>query len=85
MTNLVFASDDFVLISAEERVPNLYHTNDVIGAYFPAGASIHLYGYLHRLRENAIFCDNDSVISIVPRVETWPIATGSSWGTCSRN
>jgi hypothetical protein len=43
----VFASDEIVGASwryiAEEKVPNLPHKNDVIGAYVTAGARIHLY------------------------------------------
>jgi len=66
VVNLAFASDDVVWLSrkrgAEEDVPNLRHTNEVIGAYVTAGARIHLYRYLERLRENAIYCDTDSVI-----------------------
>jgi len=56
--NLVFANDDVVWISwkygAEEDVPSMRHTNELIGAYVTAGARIHLYRYLDRLRENAI-------------------------------
>jgi len=52
-TNLVSASDDVVRLSwkcgTEEDVPNLRHTNEVIGAYVTAGAKIHLYRYLDRL------------------------------------
>jgi len=63
--NLAFASDDVVYISwkrgAEEDVPNLGHTNEVIGIYVTAGVRIHLYRYLNRLGENAIYCDTDSV------------------------
>ena len=66
----------FVEISAEERVPNLRHTNQVIGAYVTAGSRIHLYGYLYWLWENAIYCDTDSVIFIQPSAESWPIPTG---------
>jgi hypothetical protein len=62
-------------VSAEENVPNLPHTNEVIGAYVTAGARIHLYSFLDRLQENAIYCDTDSVIFIQPRGEPWPIAT----------
>jgi len=55
VTNLVFASDDVVWLSwkhrAEEDVPRLRHTNEVIGAYVSAGARIHLYRYLDRLQE----------------------------------
>ena len=47
VTNFMFANHDVVWISwkytAEERVPSLRHTNEVIGAYVTAGASIHLY------------------------------------------
>jgi len=46
VVNHVFASDDVILFSwkrgTEEYVPNLRHTNEVIGAYVPAGARIHL-------------------------------------------
>jgi len=74
VTNLAFASDDVVYISwkrgAEEDVHNLRHTNDVIGAYVTAGTRIHLYRYLDGLRENAMYCDTDSVIYIQPRGET---------------
>jgi len=52
VTNLAFASDDVVWISwkseAEEPVPNLLHTNEVVGAYVTAGAGIQLYRYLDR-------------------------------------
>jgi hypothetical protein len=66
----VFASDDVVCASwrykAEEKVPNLRHTNEVIGAYVTAGARIHLYKYLDRLQERALYCDTDFVIFIQP-------------------
>jgi len=58
-------------------VPNLHHTNEVIGAYVTAGARINLYGFLDRLQEKAIYCDTDSVIFIQPSGELWPIATGN--------
>jgi len=61
-------------------VTNLRHTNEVIGAYVTAGARIHLYRYLDRLRENAIYCDTDSVIYIQPRDETALIETGDKLG-----
>ena len=50
VTNLPFPSDEVVSISlkhsVEERVPNLRHTNEVIGAYVTSGKRIHLYRYL---------------------------------------
>ena len=82
--NLAFASDELVWrswkISAEERLPKLRHTNEVIGAYGTAGARIHLYVFLVRLREIAIYCDTDSVIFIQPSAEPWLIATGDKLG-----
>jgi len=68
VTNLAFTNDDLVWISwkhsAEQHVPNLRHTNEVIDAYVTAGSRIHLYRYLDRLGERAIYCDTDSVIYI---------------------
>ena len=70
---MAFPSDHIVWfswkLSTEERVPNLHHTNEVIGAYVTAGARIHLFEFLNRLEENAIYCDTDSVIFIQPRSE----------------
>ena len=47
VVNLMFASDDVVWASwhliAEEKIPNLRHTNEVIGAYITAGARLLLY------------------------------------------
>jgi len=86
LTNLAFATfarDDVWLswkFFAEERMRNLRHTNDVIGAYVTAGARIHLYGYLHRLRENAIYFDTDSVIFIHSSAEKYPTAPGDKLG-----
>ena len=52
------ANDDGVWISwqysADERVPSLRHTNEVIGPYVTAGARIHLYGFLDKLQEKRI-------------------------------
>jgi hypothetical protein len=70
----------FWKLSAEENVPNLPHTNEVIGAYVTAVARIHLYNFLNRLQENAIYFNTDSVIFIQPSGEPWPIATGDKLG-----
>jgi len=63
VVNLIFASDYVVWLSwkrgAEEDVPNLRNTNEVIGPYVTAGSRIHLYRYLDKLREKAIYCDTD--------------------------
>ena len=50
-------------------MPNLCHTNEVIGSYVSAGARIHLYRYLDRLEENTIYCHTDCVIYIQPSGE----------------
>jgi len=83
--NLAFANDDVVWIlwkyGAQEDVTSLRHTNEVIGAYVTAGARIHLYRYLDRLRKNAMYCDTDSVIYIQPKGDGTPlIETGDKLG-----
>jgi len=69
VANLVIASDDVVWASwrfvAEEGIPCLRHTYE--GAYVTAGACLHLYSYLDRLQERAIYCDTDSVVYVHPR------------------
>ena len=66
--------------SAEERVPNLHHTNQVIGAYVTSGARRHPYRYLDRLGERPNYCDTDSVIYIQPKDEPNLIVTGDKLG-----
>jgi len=82
--NLAFASDEVVYISwkydAEEDVPNLHHTNEVIRAYLTTGAKIYFYRFLDRLREKAKYCETDSVIYIQPRGEPPLIETGDKLG-----
>ena len=84
--NMLFANDDVVWISlrysADKRVPSLRHTNEVIGAYVTAGARIHLYGFLEKLQEKAIYCDTDSVIFVQPGTVCEPtlIKTGDNLG-----
>jgi len=71
--NVMFASDYVVWISwqysADERVPSLRHTNEVIGAYVTAGARIQLYGFLDKLQEKAVYTDTDSATFIQPGQE----------------
>ena len=66
--NLLFASDHVVWVSwkyaAVERIQNLPHTNEVVGSFVTAGARIHLYAYLDKLQDRAIYTDTDSVIYI---------------------
>ena len=61
-------------------MPNLRHTNEVIGAYITTGASIHLYRYLDRLGERAIYCDTDSFIYMQPKDEPNLIETEDKLG-----
>jgi len=82
--NMLFVNDDVVWISwqfsSEERVPSVSHTNEVIGAYVTAGARIHLYSYMNRLKGKTIYTDMDSVIHIQPRNEPSLIETGNNLG-----
>ena len=74
--NALFTSDDVVWISwqysADERVPSLRHTNEIIGAFVTAGARIHLYSFLDKLQEKAIYTDTDAVIFIQPGPKSEP-------------
>jgi len=69
--SMLFANDDVVWIScqhsADELVPSLRHTNEVIGAYVTAGARIHLYSFLNKLQDKAIYTDTDSDIYTTER------------------
>jgi hypothetical protein len=64
----VFASNEVVCASwkytADENVPNIRHINEVIGVFVTAGARIHLYKYLDRLKQKTLYCGTDSVIFI---------------------
>jgi len=84
VTNLVFASDDVVWLSwkhgAEEDMSSLRHTNGIMGAYVTAGARIHLYRYLDRLQERAIYCDTDPVTYVQPKDEPSLNVTGDKLG-----
>jgi hypothetical protein len=81
---LVFASDEVVCATrryiADEKVPNLPHTNEVIGAYVTAGARIHCNSYLAKLKQMALFCDTDSVVYIQPDDPPALIETGDCLG-----
>jgi hypothetical protein len=82
--NLIFASDEAVWASwgfaAEEKIPTLRHTNEVIGAYVATGASLHLYKYLDLLQERALYCDTDSVLYIQDESEPRLIEFGDNLG-----
>ena len=80
---LIFASDDVVWASLryipEEKVPNLRHTNEVIGAYVTAGARIHLYCNLCSLQKRALCCDTGLMIYIQPTAESRWFKPATVW------
>jgi len=59
--NLMLASDSVVWASlrytTEEQSPSLRHTNEVVAAYEACGGRMHLYAYLDKLGERALYCD----------------------------
>ena len=84
VSSLIIVSDHAVWISwqhAHERhAPTLKPTNDVIASYLTAGARIHLYSYLNRLQEKALYCDTDSVVYDEQRGEPGLVETGECLG-----
>jgi hypothetical protein len=81
---LLFASDNVWIswkYAAEGKIPNLPHTNEVIVSYVTAGARIHLYAYLDKLQERAIYTDTDSVIFIQDDSEPPLIVCGDKLGS----
>ena len=84
VASLTFASDDVIWASwrfiEEEKILNLRHTNEVIGAYVTAGGRLHLYKYLDKLEKCAIYFDTDSVIFVQPSSEQALIETGDILG-----
>lgn len=83
--NMMFAGEKAVWVSwrftAEEQIPSLRHTKEVIGAYVTAGAWIHLYSYLDRLQENALHCGTHSIIYIQPTDGPQLFQTGHRLGS----
>ena len=61
-------------------MPNLFHTNDVIASYVTAGARLHLYSYLDRLKERALYCGTYSVLYVQPRDGPALVETGDCLG-----
>ena len=66
--------------SEEAGAPSLPHTNEAVASYVRAGARLHLYGYLDKLKENALYCDTDSVIFVQPRDDAALVQTGDCLG-----
>ena len=46
---------------AQEKVPSLRHTKEVIASYVACGGRIHLFAHLVKLEERALYCETDSV------------------------
>jgi hypothetical protein len=84
VVSVLFASDQVVWASwryaEDESVPNLCHTNNIVGAYVTTGGRMQLYQYLDTLQDKALYCDTDSVIYIQPKSEPPLIETGDSLG-----
>ena len=40
-------------------MPSMRHTNEVIGAFVACGGRMHLYAYLDKFGECALYCDTD--------------------------
>jgi hypothetical protein len=82
--NMMFASDDVVWISwhfsPEERVSILRHTNEFISAFVTAGVRIHLYSYLNRLQDKAIYFNMNCVLYIQPNEGPAPVETADNLG-----
>jgi hypothetical protein len=79
-----FASEKIVWIAwrfaVADSVPNLAHTNDFTGSFVTSGARIHLYGYLDRLGDRALYCDTDSITYVQPRDQPSLVETGDRLG-----
>ena len=60
--------------------PSLPHTNEGIASFVTAGGILHLYGYLDKLKEHALYCDTDSVIFFQPRDDAALVLTGDCLG-----
>jgi hypothetical protein len=84
VVNMMFARIDVVWISrqysSEEHVPSLRHTNEVRGVFVTAGALIHLYSYLDRLKDKAIYCDTERFIYVQPVDKPPLVETGDRLG-----
>jgi len=65
---------------ADEQIPILRHTKDVIGAYLTDGSRLRLYSYLDRLQEWALYYDTDSIMFVQPRDEPALVETGDHLG-----
>jgi len=80
----MFASDSVVSASwrytAEEQAPSLRHTNEVVAAYVACGGRMHLYAYMDKFGERALYCDTDSVIFVQKTYETPLIECGDALG-----
>jgi hypothetical protein len=69
-----------VAFSDEEKIPNLKHTIEVLGAYVIAGARLRLYHFRDKEQENALYCDTDSIIFVQKESEPPQIKCGDNLG-----
>ena len=84
VTTLLFSGDSVCWISwrhsDEAGAPSLRDTNEAIASFVTAGARLHLYRYLDKLKEHALYCDTDSVIFVQPRDDAALVLTGDCLG-----
>ena len=64
---------------------SLRHTKEVIGAYITGEEMIYLCQWLYLLRGNAIYCETDAVIYILPGDEPNLLKRGTNCGICPSN
>ena len=78
----LFASHGVVCASwryiADEQVPSLRDTNEIIAAFVACGGRMYLYAHLDKLVQRAMYCDTDSVIFIQKDVEPPPVQCGDA-------
>ena len=73
------------LFIAGESVPNVRHSNKVIGAYVTVEAWVHLYHYLDRPQQRALYCDTDSVCTYNLMTKLLWLKRGTVFGLWVRN
>ena len=71
---------DLVATFRGGRRTQLASYDEAIASYVTAGARLHLYGYLDKLKENALYCDTESVIFVQPEDDSALVQTGDWMG-----
>jgi len=81
---MVLASDSVVWASwrytADEQVPSLRHTNEVIATFVACGGRMLSYAHPDKLGKRALYCNTDSVIFVQKDGEPPLIKCGDALG-----